>query len=285
MKIISDTTKKLDEFQRAHAVLAFPVAVIKRYGDDSAGRQAALITYYAFLSIFPLLMIFITVLGVIGSTNPALEARISQNVFTLFPALGKDLQDNVQTLKSSGLTLVLQGLVVLYGARGLAEMLQETFNNLWHVTKENRPGLVGNYARNFSMMLAVGLGMIIGSAISFGLSSLIHLGIPGIVFINAVNLLITFGLILAVFRLGTSTSIGTKNLVLGAMIAAVGLIIVQRIGGFVMSEQLPKLEGSYGTFAVTLGMLFWIYLQAQILLYAIVATVVRTKKAWPRKLF
>src|SRR4051812_21131946 len=120
MKIITTITTKLDGFQRSHTALAFPVAVIKRYGEEGAGKQAALITYYAFLSIFPLLMIFITILGVVGSSNPDLEARISENVFKLFPALGNDLQHNVHSLKSSGLALLLQALVVFYGARGLA---------------------------------------------------------------------------------------------------------------------------------------------------------------------
>jgi membrane protein len=285
MKIIKTITDKLDTFQQSHKVLAFPIAVVKRYGEDEAGRQAALVTYYGFLAIFPLLMIFITVLGIIGSSNPELEARITRNVFQLFPALGTDLQNNVHTLKSSGLTLLLQGLVLLYGARGLADILQKTFNNLWHVAKDKRPSVIGDYGRSFSMMLAVGIGMIAGSALSFGLNSLIHIGVVGAILINALNLVFTFGLILAVFRLGTSSTIRTKRLVLGAFIAAIGLLAVQRIGGYIMSEQLPKLQGSYGSFAVTLGMLFWIYLQAQILLYAIVTTVVQTEKDWPKKLF
>lgn len=275
----------IDSFQQRHKFLAFPIAVIKRYGDEKVGYQAALITYYAFLSLFPLLMIFITVLAIVAEANPELRNQIQQTVFQAFPALGKDLDDNVDMLQGSGLALGLQFLVVVYGARGLANILQESFNNLWHIEKEQRPGFLGDNLRSFGMMLAVGLGMIIGSAISYGLSGIIDIGTLGVLLINIVNILITFVLFLAVFRLGTSNTIGLGTLVMGAAIAAIGVLLVQRFGGIIMSEQLQRLEGLYGSFAATLGLLFWIYLQAQIIMYAIVATVVRTRNDWPKKLF
>lgn len=285
MQIITSFLNFLDRVQRSHTAISFPVAVIKRYGDERMGRQAALVTYYAFLSLFPLLMIFITLLGVLVSNNPALESKITQTVFQLFPALGSDLKSQVHTLKASGVGLILQTLVVLYGARGLASILQETFNNVWHVAKEHRPGFVDDHLRSFGMMAAVGLGMIVGLSLSYTLGRAIHFGFLGGVFINFVNFLITFGLFLAVFRLGTSSTIQTKKLMAGALIATAGTILIQRLGYAIMSHELPKLQGSYGSFALALGMLFWIYLQAQVILYALVITTVRVDHDWPKKLF
>jgi membrane protein len=285
MDKIKSLLKSVDKFQRSHTALAVPVAVVKRYGDEQVGKQAALVTYYAFLSLFPLLMIFITILGVVAANNPNLEAKIMQTVFQLFPAIGSDLKSQVHSIKTSGVALALQSLVVLYGARGLASILQETFNNLWHVAKEHRPGFLGDHLRSFGMMAAVGLGMIFGTAISYVLNGVLHIGIVGAVLINLVNIAITFGLFLAVFRLGTSSTISLKRLMVGALIATIGTIIIQRLGGLIMSEQLPKLRGSYGSFALALGMLFWIYLQAQVILYALVLTTVLAVRDWPKKLF
>lgn len=285
MKQLDTIKKRIDAFQQSHVFLAFPVAVVKRYGEDEAGKQAALVTYYAFLSLFPLLLIFMTTLGILIQNNPDLESRISATVFELFPALGTDLKKNVGSLQGSGVALALQLLVLLYGARGLAVILQDTFNNLWHIDKEQRPGMVGDTLRSFGMMAAVGVGIILGTALSYSLGSILDIGIFGTILINVLNILITFGLFLVVFRLGTSSRISLNRLIIGAAIACIGTLIVQRLGGLIMAEQLPKLEGSYGSFAVTLGMLFWIYLQAQIILYAIVVTVVRVEKAWPKKLF
>ena len=286
MKIdIKPILQRVDTFQRSHPVLAFPVAVFKRFDEDKVGKQAALVTYYAFLSLFPLLMIFITTLGIIAASNPDLEAKIIQTVLEAFPALGNDLKNNINSISSTGFAFILQCLVVLYGARGMASILQETFNNLWHIDKEHRPNFISDNLRSFGMMAAVGIGMIIGTALSYALSSVLDIGTVGVVLLNIFNAAITFGLFLAVFRLGTSAHISSRKLVLGAAIAMIGTLLVQRLGGYIMAEQLPRLEGSYGSFAVALGMLFWIYLQAQVILYALVITIVRTEKDWPKKLF
>jgi YihY family inner membrane protein len=285
MDKIKSVLQKIDRTQQSHPALSFPVAVVKRYGDEEIGKQAALVTYYAFLSLFPLLMIFITVLGIVASNHPELESRISQTAFQIFPDFGTYIRSQVHTLRSTGLGLVLQILVVVYGARGLANILQETFNNIWHVAKEHRPGFWGDHLRSFAMMASVGIGMIVGATISYALGSILHIGIAGSILINLINLVITFGLFVAVFRLGTAGQIATKKLIVGAIIATIGTIIIQRLGGTIMHHEVPTLQGSYGSFAIALGMLFWIYLQAQIILYALVITVVKSERDFPKKLF
>ncbi len=284
MNFFQQTLQRFDAYQQKHTYLSFPVAVIKRYNDDQAGKQAALITYYGFLALFPLLLIFITVLSIVIDNNPRLQSQILGTVSQLFPALGDDLLRNVHKSKSNGLALVAQILVLIYGARGLASILQETFNNLWHVEKEHRPGFVGDNLRSAGMVLAVGIGIIAGTTLSFVLRSVLNLGPLTTVLFTGFNILITFGLFLAVFRLGTSGSINSSKLVLGAAIASIGTIIVQHFGGLIMAQQLPKLDSSYGSFALALGMMFWIYLQAQVILYALEITTVRTQCDWPKRL-
>lgn len=275
----------LDRAQRSSPITAFPIAVIKRYADNQTGRKAALLTYYAFLSLFPLLIIFISVLSFIISNNAGLENEIMRYIFQFFPTIGNQIKLNVSNLHASGLALVLQVLVILYGARGLASILQETFNDLWEVASEHRPGFWDDHFRSFAMMFAVGLGIIIGTAVGYGLTTVVHFGFIGELLVTAVNASLTFGLFLSVFRLGTSDKISWRKLSVGAAIATIGTITVQRFGSLIMSHEFYRLEGSYGSFAFALGVLFWIYLQIQIILYAIVITVVRTEHDWPKKLF
>ncbi len=284
MNKLQNILSNIDKYQQNHPALAFPVAVVKRYGDDKAGRQAALVTYYAFLSSFPLLLAFITVLGLVVSSNPHLEAQITKNVLQYFPALGNSISHSVHSLKGTGIALVLELLTLFYGARGLASVLQDTFNNVWHVEQKHRPGFIGDNLRSFGMMLAVGAGLIIGTALSYSFSTFIHIGVIGIIVAALLNLLITFGLFLIVFRLGTAAAINTRKLVLGAAIASTGTLIIQHFGSYIMSHELPKLNSSYGSFALALGLMFWIYLQAQVILYAIEVTAVRTQHDWPKKL-
>lgn len=285
MNIFEKVLHGLDKTQRSTPVVAFPLAVIKRYSDDRGGRKAALLTYYAFLSLFPLLIVFITVLKFLISGHPTLEGQIMRHVYEFFPNLSGQIQNSVSSLHRSGWALLLQVLVILYGARGLASILQETFNDLWQVAAEHRPGFWADHLRSIGMMAAVGLGIIIGTVISYGLSSVAHVGWLGALFVTLINAAITFGLFLSVFRLGTSQRISLRKLSVGAVIATVGTILIQRFGNYIMQHQLHQLEGSYGSFAFALGMLFWIYVQAQVILYAIVITVVRIEHDWPKKLF
>lgn len=284
MDRIKTALSAFDAFQQRVPALAFPLAVIKRFGDDQGGRQAALITYYAFLSLFPLLLLFMTVLGYVVRSNPDLEGQIVDAALRNFPALGDDLQKNVKTLQVSGLALLAQMLVLLYGARGFASMLQEAFNNLWHVDRKIRPGFVGDNLRSVGMMLALGLGIITSAVLSYVLRIIFDAGLLTSLLAAAVNLVVTFGLFLAVFRLGTSLTIATKRLIPGAVIAGFGTVVVQHFGGFIMAQQLPKLNSSYGSFALTLGLLFWIYLQSQVILYAIEIMAVKAQRDWPKQL-
>lgn len=285
MQFVQNFIHWLDQYQQDHRWIAFPVAVIKRYGDDKAGRQAALITYYAFLSLFPLLLAFMTVLGIVTAGNAELRDQISSQVFQYFPDLGSQLKHSVGTLRGNGIALLLELLVLIYGARGFAAILQEAFNNVWHVEKEHRPGFVSDNLRSFGMMAAIAIGIIGGTALSYFLANVFHFGVIGSILLTILNLGVTYGLFLAVFRLGTSNTIALHWLGLGAFIAGTGVLIIQHFGSYIMTRELPKLSSSSGSFAFALGTMFWIYLQAQIILYALEITAVRTQHDWPKKLF
>jgi membrane protein len=60
MGIFDRCLRAADRFQQRHRVLAFPVAVLVKFYDDRAGNLASLISYYAFLAIFPLLLVLVT---------------------------------------------------------------------------------------------------------------------------------------------------------------------------------------------------------------------------------
>lgn len=278
-------SQRIDKVQQKHSWLAFPVAVVKRYGDEKVGKQAALITYYGFLSLFPLLLAFLTIINMVAFGDPDLQTKISNQAFQYFPALGKELQDNVQALHANGWALLIQLLVLIYGARGVAVSLQDAFNYVWHTDTDHKANFILDNLRSLAMIFAVGIGVTVGTIISYFITKVVNIGFDGAILITLVNLGITIGLFLAVFRLGTSPRIKSKHLLLGAIITGFGVLIVQQLGVVVMSHYLPRLEGIYGSFALTLGMLFWIYLQAQVIMYALVTTAVQAQRDWPKQLF
>ena len=76
MNAIQRTLQRIDAFQQRRKWLAFPFAVVKKFGDDRAGNLAALIAYYGFFSLFPLLLVMVSVLGFILRGHPDLQSRI-----------------------------------------------------------------------------------------------------------------------------------------------------------------------------------------------------------------
>jgi membrane protein len=283
MNKLQKITIRLDDFQQKHAFLAFPAAVIKRYGEDKIGKQAALITYYGFLALFPLILAFIAIIGIVVQNDPELQAKIYAQVFQYFPALGHDLAGSFHSLKHQGLPLIIELLVLVYGARGVAATLQESFNYVWHADKDLHSNYFLDTLRHFAMIVAVGVGVTFSTIITYWLVSILKVNLSTTVFVTLVNLVLSFCLFLLVFRLGTTNRVKTKSLMFGAVFAGIGLLIIQHFGAYIMGHELPKLRGAYGSFALTLGIMFWIYLQAQIIMYALVITAVRTQRDWPRK--
>src|SRR5215469_1680940 len=88
-----------DRLQREHGVLGFPYAVVKKYSDDEGGRQAALITYYGFLSIFPLLLLGVAVLSRVLADHPDLRRRLIAEIVP--PVLRPTIEHSLATLPAA----------------------------------------------------------------------------------------------------------------------------------------------------------------------------------------
>src|ERR671931_2266816 len=102
MQWIERALRALDGFQQRHGVLGFPIGVVKKFGDDQAGKHAALLAYYGFLSLFPLLLVFVTVLGYALANNPQLKQEVIDTVIAQFPVIGVDIERSLRTIQGSG---------------------------------------------------------------------------------------------------------------------------------------------------------------------------------------
>ena len=133
----------VDRFQQRHAVLAFPLAVWRKFGDDQAGNLAALIAYYAFVSVFPLLLVLVTVLGFVLAGDHKLQQDVLNSALTEFPVIGPQLRDNIHSLGTGGGELSIGLIGTFLGARGVASTVQNAMNQVWAVVIETIPSSVG----------------------------------------------------------------------------------------------------------------------------------------------
>ena len=139
MKSIERVLRALDRFQQRHGVLGFPVGVVKKFGDDQAGKHAALLAYYGFLSLFPLLLVFVTLLGYALANNQELQRQVIETVVAQFPVLGSQLQDSLQTIQGSGVGLLVGILGTLWGGLGITQSAQDAMNAVWNIPRRGAP--------------------------------------------------------------------------------------------------------------------------------------------------
>ncbi len=279
--------RAVDRFQQRHRWLAFGVAAWKKFGDDQAGNLAALIAYYAFAAIFPLLLVLVTVLDIVLSNDPELRQRVLDSALVNYPVIGDQLKQNVHALGQTGVALVVGLIFTFLGARGVAGAAQNALNTAWGVPFSARPGFPWALLRSISLILVVGIGQIITvilSGIAGGTANVIT-GLGGHVATVAASLLLNMGLFWAGFRLATARQVTARDLRLGAFVAAGAWQVLQLAGSYLVGHELSRSSALYGVFGLVLGLMAWLYLQAQITLYAVEMNVVKVRKLWPRSLF
>ncbi len=253
--------RAVDRRQQRHRWAAFPLAVIKKFGDDQAGNLAALLAYYAFFALFPLLLVLVSVLGILLRGNAALQQRVLHSALADFPIIGNQLQSNVHSLNRTGLGLVVGLAGLFFGARGVASAAQQAFNTVWHVPYARRPGFPWNLLRSLGLLVVVGAGVIATATLSGfgGGTGAVGLGLRIVALVGSG--LLNVGLFLFALRLATAAEVPTRALAFGAAIAGVSWQALLGVGGFVVAHQLRHASQVYGLFAVVIGLLTWLHLQ------------------------
>jgi membrane protein len=274
--------RAVDAFQKRHAAIAFPFAVFKKFGDDQAGNLAALIAYYGFFSLFPLLLVLVTVLGMVLRNNPDLQTRILDSALANFPVIGTEISRNVHALEGSGVTLALGIALTLWSGLGVIKATQAAMNTVWNVPFQHRPNFLKSTLRALIMLGVLGvLTLASAAAGSIGGGSdqwwLVILGV-------AVSLVTNLFLFLLAFRILTSENLTWGDVLPGAAVGSVAWSTLQALGGYYVTHQLQGASEVYGTFAMVIGLLAWIFIGAQVTLLAAEVNVVRKRHLWPRSL-
>ncbi len=284
----SRVVESIDSYQRGHRWLGFPLAVAYKFGDDQGPYLTALITYYGFLSLFPLLLLLVTILGFVLQGNLELQATLVNSTLAELPIIGSQLRESVQSLKGSGLGLTVGILGTVYGCLGVAGATQNAFNRAWAVPRNERPNPIAQRLRSLLLLLVLGAGVIVTTALSalttgghsYGATMNTGLGIAAILLATAANV----GLFMLAFRVLTAREVPTRQLRVGALVAGIGWQIVQLLGTYFVAHTLRGAPEAYGVFGLVLGLIAWIYLLSLVIVFAAEINVVAQKRLWPRAL-
>jgi membrane protein len=274
----------LDRWQRRYGAVAFLVAVVRKFLDDRASRLAALIAYYAFFSLFPLLLVFVSVLGFVLEDDPALRADVLDSALARIPVIGAQLADDVDPLTGSSVALVVGIAGALWAGLGVTVALGNAFEEIWDVPQLERRGALRARARGLLVLAVLGTALIAATAVA-ALS--IGGGIGPIaqrLGALAVSLAVNAAIYLAGFWLLTRRPRRVGELLPGVLLAAVGSLVLQSAGGWYVDQAVTRASDTYGTFAVVIGLMSWFFVLAHLLLFAAEVNVVRARRLWPRSL-
>ena len=271
-----------DRLQRKHGVLGFPYAVVKKYGDDEGGRQAALITYYGFLSIFPLLLLGVAVLSRVLADHPDLRQRLINEIVP--QALRSTVEHSLATLPASTIPFIVGLIGLLLSATGVVFSAYQTLNHVAAVRYRLRAGFFSRYVRVFVVLAALLAGALATGALTVVATALP--GQPGLQRAAAVlgSALVVFAVLLLGAKLLLARPAPVRALWPGAILGAAVVTVVLNAGTPLLAGLVAKAGPVYGSFATVAGMFALLYLVGQALVYAAEVAAVRYARLWPRAL-
>ncbi|HWH11424.1 MAG TPA: YhjD/YihY/BrkB family envelope integrity protein [Solirubrobacteraceae bacterium] len=276
--------RTFDRYQQRHPAIGFPIAVLKKFSDDQAGGLAALIAYYAFFSLIPLLLVFSTGLAFVLHGHPSIYNDVRNSTLSEFPIIGDHLKQGPSTINGSGLALVVGIVGALLPGLGATQAAQNAFDQVWAVPHKDRPNFLIKRVRGLGMLVTLGT-LNLASTVLAGLVTGSSRGILATVAGIVVTLLVNVAIFIMAFRLLTSKTIELRCLIPGALIAAVFWAILQAVGGIYISHVYKHASAVNSIFELVIPLLTWLYLGAQVTLYSLEIDVVRARHLWPRSLF
>ncbi len=277
---------RIDAFQREHAILGFPIAVIYKYFDDQGPYLAAIISYYAFIAIFPLLLISTSILGFFLQDDPKLRDSLLDTALSQFPIIGGEL-GRPDGLSGSTSAIVIGSLAGLYGAMGLGQATQNAANIAWSVPRNSRANPFLLRLRSIFFLAASGFGILLIAVITTVFSNSDQIGGVASQFSFAIKI---FGFLLSVlvfgglFRLVSGGRGSWRSVLPGAATTALLWQLLQVGGQTFVENVIKKASEMNGTFALVLGLMAFIFLAAVMAVLGLEVNVVTARRLYPRAL-
>jgi membrane protein len=280
---ISGVVDRVDRLQQGRRWIAFPFAVVKKFGDDDAGSLAALIAYYGFFSLFPLLLVLVTLLGFALRDNPDLQQRILDSALAQFPVIGDQIT-SPEALTGSTVALVIGVATAIWAGMGVMQAAQKAMNEVWDVPRRERPSFLESRLRSLLMLAILGTVTLASTGLAAIGAAVGRFSIPLGILTLLGSLALNLVLFLVTYRVLTDRELSWGDVLPGAVVAAIVWWLLQALGTTIVGNQVSKATNTYGTFALVIGLLAWIYLGAQMTLFCAEINVVRKDRLWPRSL-
>ncbi len=278
---------RVDDYQRRHRFIGFPLGVAYKFMDDQGSYLAAVVTYYAFIAMFPLLLIASSVLGFVLQDNRELSDRVLTSALSQFPIVGTEL-GKPKGLQGSTSAVVFGSLAALYGVLGLGQAAQNAVNVAYAVPRNSRLNPVLSRVSSLLLLVAAGLTVL---AVTVLTSFASHIDVLGADVAGDIGWLLKLGsvainalVLAAMMRLATSQRQTFRSALPGAVLVAVLWQLLQMLGGTYVSRVVSRASEINAVFAIVLGLLALLYIASVIAVIGLEVNVVLVRRLYPRAL-
>ena len=277
----------VDEFQRRHPVLGFPLAVVYKYFDDQGPYLASALTYYAFIAIFPLMLLGTSILGIILRGEPNWQEAILDSALAQFPIIGDEL-GRPEGLQGSFAGVAVGGVAALYGAMGLGQALQNTQHVAWSVPRNSRPNPVYARVKTLVLLVTAGFSLLAVSIVSTVASTtdlfteVLGTGLKVVLPVLTIAVVGTFLTLL--FRYAATGQHSFLRAAPGGFTLAVMWQGLQYAGAAYVDRVLVDTTTMTKTFGLVLGLIGFLWIGAVMAVLAMEINVVLARRLWPRAL-
>ncbi len=204
---------RADAAQQRHPGLALPAAVIRKFADDRAGGLAALIAYYAFFSLFPLMLVAVTVTSYILHGNEQLQNRIVDSMLVNLPIIGTQIRGGIHSINGSMFALTVGIAGALWAGMGVLASVESALDDIWDVPRRERASMIPRLIRGAIVLVALGAAVLV-AALTAGISTAMS-SVPAAVIAWSIAAALNVGTMMIIFRVLTAAEARWRRCVAG----------------------------------------------------------------------
>lgn len=265
--------------RRRSAAANTTLRAVTHFRVHRTGRNAALVAHYGFLSVFPLMLVFTTILGFVLEGRPKLQQRIIDSAFNRIPIIGQQIETEPERITGNVVVLVVGLLLALWGGMRAFNMVQTALDDIAEVPLDDRRNLLHTRLRSLLGIAVVGSAQI-GSAILTALVGFDQFEVIHKVLLALSAVALNALVLAATYRWLCSKPARWKALAPGAIAAGVLFAGLQLVGTAVVGRAIANASPVYGTFASVIGLITWLGLHSMVALLGAEVNHVLPARRW-----
>jgi membrane protein len=280
--LTSQLVHRLDLVQRHHGFLGFPWAVLRKYLDDEGARLAALITYYGFLSLFPLLLLATAAVTELLRSQPELQRQMLDQLVS--PKLRPDVEQAISQLPPSGVPLAVGLVSLLFTGIGGVLAVYSVLNKVWGVPWRDRFGLAGRYARALLVLVLSLISAVIAAGSTILTDAVLQLPWVQRAAAAVATATALFAVMGVAHKVLVCRPLRIRDISVGGAVGAIVVTAMLNAAATILPALVTRAGLVYGSFATAVGIFTLLYFVSQTLVLSVEVSTVIESRLWPRGL-